>query len=88
MKNVLYIGNKLESKASNLSAIHTLGLLLENEGYAMHYSSSKKNILLRLIDMARTSLNVNGSMTAGIVTSRLLKIPVVEGEGEGVQKAI
>ncbi|MFT7686059.1 MAG: L-cystine uptake protein TcyP (sodium:dicarboxylate symporter family) [Candidatus Azotimanducaceae bacterium] len=27
-----------------------------------------------LIDMARTALNVNGSMTAGIVTSRLLKM--------------
>ena len=26
-----------------------------------------------LIDMARTALNVNGSMTAGVLTSRLLK---------------
>jgi L-cystine uptake protein TcyP (sodium:dicarboxylate symporter family) len=30
-----------------------------------------------LIDMARTALNVNGSMTAGVLTGRLL------GEGEG-----
>lgn len=28
-----------------------------------------------LIDMARTALNVNGSMTAGVVTSRLLGMP-------------
>jgi L-cystine uptake protein TcyP (sodium:dicarboxylate symporter family) len=26
-----------------------------------------------LIDMARTALNVNGSMTAGVLTGRLLK---------------
>ena len=29
-----------------------------------------------LIDMARTSLNVNGAMTAGVVTGRLLDVPV------------
>ncbi|MDG1996033.1 MAG: cation:dicarboxylase symporter family transporter [Emcibacteraceae bacterium] len=27
-----------------------------------------------LIDMARTALNVNGSMTAGVITSRILKV--------------
>ena len=32
-----------------------------------------------LIDMARTALNVNGAMTAGVVTGRLLKM---EQEGE------
>ena len=30
-----------------------------------------------LIDMARTALNVNGSMTAGVLTGRLLKADVV-----------
>ena len=41
-----------------------------------------------LIDMARTALNVNGSMTAGVLTSRLLKdIPRDEAPlaGEAVQ---
>jgi len=33
-----------------------------------------------LIDMARTALNVNGAMTAGVLTSRLLK--GVAGPGE------
>jgi hypothetical protein len=28
-----------------------------------------------LIDMARTALNVSGSMTAGLITSRILKLP-------------
>ena len=56
MKNVLYIGNKLDSKTSNLSAIHTLGLLLESEGYTMYYASSKTNKLLRLLDMAWSCL--------------------------------
>jgi len=32
-----------------------------------------------LIDMARTALNVNGSMTAGMLTGRLLKPEVVSG---------
>lgn len=31
-----------------------------------------------LIDMARTALNVNGSMTAGVITSRLLKVHETE----------
>jgi L-cystine uptake protein TcyP (sodium:dicarboxylate symporter family) len=31
-----------------------------------------------LIDMARTALNVNGSMTAGVLTSRMLKSPADE----------
>jgi hypothetical protein len=33
-----------------------------------------------LIDMARTALNVSGSMTAGTITSRLLKSTATEGE--------
>ena len=51
MKNVLYIGNKLNNKTSNLSGIQTLGPLLENEGVSVQYSSSKLNKLLRLLDM-------------------------------------
>jgi len=27
-----------------------------------------------LIDMARTALNVNGSMTAGVITSKMLRV--------------
>nr|WP_321228490.1 glycosyltransferase family 4 protein [uncultured Psychroserpens sp.] len=54
MKNVLYIGNKLQNKSSNLSSIHTLGLLLEDEGFTMYYASSKSNKILRLLDMMFT----------------------------------
>jgi L-cystine uptake protein TcyP (sodium:dicarboxylate symporter family) len=32
-----------------------------------------------LIDMARTALNVNGSITAGVVTNRILKLPPSAG---------
>ena len=35
-----------------------------------------------LIDMARTALNVNGAMTAGVVTGRLLKTTALEDAGE------
>jgi len=51
MKSILYIGNKLESKRNNVSSIHTLGSLLENENYKIYYASGKVNKVLRLLDM-------------------------------------
>ncbi|MBN4070662.1 glycosyltransferase family 4 protein [Olleya sp. AH-315-F22] len=51
MKNILYIGNKLNNKHSNPASVHTLGALLESEGYNLFYASSKTNKLLRLLDM-------------------------------------
>ena len=51
MKSILYIGNKLNHKKSNLSSIGILGPLLENEGYTVYYASSKINKILRLLDM-------------------------------------
>jgi hypothetical protein len=37
-----------------------------------------------LIDMARTALNVNGSMTAGVLTGKFLKgLPASEAEHAG-----
>lgn len=36
-----------------------------------------------LIDMARTALNVNGAMTAGVVTGRLLNVKVDEASAAG-----
>jgi len=40
-----------------------------------------------LIDMARTSLNVNGSMTAGVITGRILGSPSEAELPEGAQTA-
>ncbi|WP_053990382.1 glycosyltransferase family 4 protein [Mangrovimonas sp. TPBH4] len=51
MRNVLYIGNNLNNKYSNLSSIQVLGALLEAEGYELRYASSYNNKLLRLLDM-------------------------------------
>jgi len=51
MTNVLYIGNHLKTQQTNISAISVLGPLLETEGYAVFYASSKPNKLLRLGDM-------------------------------------
>lgn len=56
MKNLLYIGNNLNQAKSNVSVMATLGPLLEGEGYQMHYASSKKNKLARLLDMLFTVL--------------------------------
>ena len=54
MKKILYIGNNLKNSKSNLSGIQILGPLLENEGYVIHYASSKKNKIVRLLDMIKS----------------------------------
>lgn len=51
MKNLLYIGNNLNNKRSNLSSIKVLGPLLESEGFNLRYASSYSNKVLRLFDM-------------------------------------
>ncbi|MFD2823345.1 glycosyltransferase family 4 protein [Lacinutrix iliipiscaria] len=59
MKKILYVGNKLESKKVNISAIHTLGASLEKEGFEVYYSSSKTNKLARLLDMIWSCLTLS-----------------------------
>jgi L-malate glycosyltransferase len=51
MKKILYVGNKLSNKNTNVTTIETLGKLLTIEGYQLYYSSSKKNKAIRLLDM-------------------------------------
>lgn len=51
MKKILYIGNKLNNKNSNVTSIDTFGLLLKKEGYLVKRYSSKKNKFVRLLDM-------------------------------------
>ena len=50
-KQLLYIGNKLSIHGKTLTNIETLGPLLEQQGHAVCYASSKKNRLFRLFDM-------------------------------------
>ncbi|WP_281324248.1 glycosyltransferase family 4 protein [Flavobacterium sp. IMCC34518] len=54
MKNLLYIGNKLSKHGVTPTTIETLGPLLEQEGFNICYSSSKKNKSLRLVAMLYT----------------------------------
>lgn len=54
MRNVLYIGNNLNSKHSNVSSIQTLGALLETEDYKVYYASNQLNKVKRLFDMVFT----------------------------------
>ena len=51
MNNILYIGNKLSGKDTNITYIEILGKYLESEHYNIIYASSKKNQILRLLDM-------------------------------------
>lgn len=51
MKHILYIGNNLQSKTTNVSSIQVLGSLLQEEGYVMFFASHRVNKVLRLMDM-------------------------------------
>ena len=51
MKNLLYIGNNLSTRKTNVSSVKTLGRLLETEGYQLRYASSYKNKGFRLLHM-------------------------------------
>jgi L-malate glycosyltransferase len=48
---ILYIGNKVFKHGNSITIIESLSILLSSEGYELITYSSKKNILLRLIDM-------------------------------------
>jgi len=50
-KEILYIGNALSGKGSNVTSIETLGNFLIQEGYTVKRVSSKSNKILRLLDM-------------------------------------
>lgn len=50
-KNVLYIGNKLSKKGSTVTSIETLGNFLKSEGFKVTTASSKKNKIVRLLNM-------------------------------------
>ena len=51
MIKTFYIGNKLSMHGYNKTTIETLGEALQEEGFVIYYTSSKKNQLLRLLDM-------------------------------------
>lgn len=51
MNRILYIGNNFTRRTKYNSTLTTLSSLLEAEGYKVKIASSKKNILLRLLDM-------------------------------------
>jgi glycosyltransferase involved in cell wall biosynthesis len=55
MTNLLYIGNKLHKHGFNKTSIETLGVFLADEGYAIAYTSDKKNQVVRLLDMMMTT---------------------------------
>jgi glycosyltransferase involved in cell wall biosynthesis len=54
-KNLLYIGNKLAVHGKPPAAIDSLSVKLQAEGYTVISASSKKNKLLRMLDMVFTT---------------------------------
>ncbi|TPV33836.1 glycosyltransferase family 4 protein [Paucihalobacter ruber] len=51
MKRLLYIGNNVNNKRSNVSTIQTLSALLQQEGYTVYLSSSSNSKVLRMMGM-------------------------------------
>lgn len=62
MKSLLYIGNKLSSHGFSVTSIETLGPLLESEGFALFYASSKKNKIARLFDMLSATIKLRNKV--------------------------
>lgn len=54
---LLYLGNRLSKHGFNKTTIETLGLQLEQEGFAVFYASNKKSFPLRLLDMMWSVIN-------------------------------
>ena len=52
---LLYIGNAISKHGYNKTTVETLGNSFEEGGYNVCYASSKKNQLLRLVDMILTT---------------------------------
>ena len=48
---ILYVGNKLSNSGTTVTSIETLGVFLQQEGYVVVTASSKKNKILRMLDM-------------------------------------
>lgn len=59
MKNLLYIGNKLINSGLNATTIDVLSKHLKNEGFDVISTSTKKNQLLRLLDMIFSIIKYN-----------------------------
>ncbi|MDP2762176.1 MAG: glycosyltransferase family 4 protein [Sideroxyarcus sp.] len=55
-KNLLYIGNKLAVHGKPPTAIDSLSINLEQEGYSVITASSKQNKVFRLLDMVFTTI--------------------------------
>lgn len=51
MKRILYVGNNLNHKNSNISSIQSLGAFFASEGIVVYLSSNKVNKVIRLLDM-------------------------------------
>lgn len=56
-RSLLYIGNKLQDKGKSPTGVDTLGTWLEEEGYSVISKSSKKNQILRLMDMTIATIS-------------------------------
>ena len=55
-KKILYIGNKLSKQGATTTVMETLGSLLSSEGFMVTYASSKKNIIVRFLEMIFTTI--------------------------------
>ncbi|TXE05859.1 glycosyltransferase family 4 protein [Gelidibacter salicanalis] len=93
MKNLLYVGNHLQSSQRNASYSTVLGPLLAKSGYKIRYTSRIDNKALRLMDMLWTTLRTKNTTDLVLIDTystqnfyyavmvsqlcRLLKLPYI-----------
>jgi len=56
MRDLIYIGNELESRGGSPTSVDLLAKLLRKEGFKVKTASSKKNQFFRLLDMLKSVL--------------------------------
>ena len=67
MKRILYVGNNLNHKNSNISSIQSLGALFASEGVTVYLSSNKVNKFARLVDMALAVMTKRNKVDLAII---------------------
>jgi len=68
MRNkIIYIGNKLSKKGATVTSIETLGQLLQREGYLVVSASSRKNKVMRMLDMVWTTFKHSRSKSLVLI---------------------
>ncbi len=66
-RKILFIGNKLAKRGGNVTTIDFLSEALKTEGYTVYTASSKRNKLLRMLDMLFSVITYRNSIDVVLI---------------------